>query len=140
MDDPAPSSVNDPAPAPVTLRKQWVTIAVFGAFIVMAEVMSYFWDPAEFRQGKRNVFSVVAGLLWWLGHGLWLSMDRRRRGLEMGAWRYAVVLLTPLTIWIYLVLEYRARAAYLIPLSLAIYVLVGAMVVVILGVAGVLEV
>ncbi len=128
--------MDEPAAPPITLQKEWITIGVFSGFIVMAEVMAYFYDPAEFERGKRNVFSVVAGLLWWLGHGLWLSMDRRRRGLEMGRWRYAVVFLGPLAIWIYLTLEYRARAVYLIPLSLAIYIVIGVLVVGILLIAG----
>ncbi|HVE42529.1 MAG TPA: hypothetical protein VNM14_21800 [Planctomycetota bacterium] len=118
--------MDEPAAPPITLQKEWMTVGAFSAFIVMAYVMAIFYDPVGVEQGKGNVFTIAATLLWWLGHGMWLSMDRRRRGLEMGKWRYAVVFLGPLAIWIYLVLEYRSRAVYLIPLPLAIYIAIGA--------------
>jgi len=107
----------------VTVRKQWITIAVFSALGVAATIASVFFDdPRE----KLKVFDVAARLIWWLGHAVWLSMDRSRRGLETGgAWRYAVIFLGPLAIWFYLLVEYRARALYLIPLSLGIYLVIG---------------
>ena len=96
-------------------------VGIFAALSVTAEIISYFYDPADFVAGRKNFFSIVSGLTWWLGHGIWLSMDRRRRGLEVGRWRYAVIFFGPLAIWAYMALEYRARALYLIPLTLAIY-------------------
>lgn len=120
----------------ITVQKEWMAIGIFSALIVAAEVCSFEFEPSDFVHGRNNGFTLVAGLLWWLGHGIWLSMDRRRRGLEMGGWRYAVIFLGPLAIWLYLILEYRQRALYLIPLSLGIY---GVIVVVILGVVTIIS-
>lgn len=109
--------MTDPA-----VRKQWLTILGFACAVVAAVIASVLLDdPRE----KFRVFEVAANLIWWLGHAVWLSMDRNRRGLESGAWRYAVVFLGPVAIWIYLVVEYRLRALYLIPLSLGIYLVLG---------------
>ena len=116
----SPAAANAPE-RPITVEREWAMIGIFAALCVAAEVLSYFYDPKEFLAGKSNLFSVATNLTWWLGHALWLSMDRRRRGLEGGRWRYWVIFFGPLAIWAYLVLEYRARAVYLIPLHLAIY-------------------
>ena len=115
---------------PITVRKQWLTILVFSLLAMIAELLYCALEPEEFARGRHGVFSVAAGLLWWLGHAVWLSMDRNRRGLESGGWRYAVIILGPVAIWIYLIVEYRARALYLIPLSLGIY---GILAIVLLG-------
>jgi len=106
----------------VTLRKEWLTILVICVVIVIAEGLSILAEPRDFAAGRNNVYSVAAGLIWWLGHAVWLSMDRSRRGLDSGGpWRYLVIFLGPVAIWLYLIVEYRLRALYLIPLSLAIY-------------------
>ena len=119
--------MTDPSPGTtVTVQKEWITIAGFAAAGIAATVASVlFDDPRE----KFRVFQVAANLIWWLGHAVWLSMDRNRRGLESGSgWRYAVIFLGPIAIWLYLIVEYRARALYLIPLSLAIYLVLAVVV------------
>lgn len=120
-----------PAARPITVQQEWILIGVFAAICVGTQLLGYFEDPARFVAGKGNFFSVVSALSWWLGHGVWLSMDRRRRGLEMGRWRYGVLFFGVLAIWLYLALEYRSRALYLIPLTCAIYAV---MVVVFMGI------
>lgn len=119
--------MTDPA-----VRKQWLVIAGFSAAGIAATIASLLLDdPRE----KLRVFEIAANLIWWLGHAVWLSMDRNRRGLESGGWRYAVIFLGPLAIWLYLIVEYRLRALYLIPLSLGIYLVIG---IVLLGLMNVL--
>jgi hypothetical protein len=107
----------------ITVRKEWLTIAGFAGAVVAAEIAGILLDdPRE----KIRIFEIAANLIGWLGHAVWLSMDRARRGLDTGSgWRYAVIFLGPLAIWFYLILEYRARALYLIPLSLGIYLILG---------------
>lgn len=107
----------------ITVRKEWLTIAGFSGAVVAAEIAGILLDdPRE----KIRIFEIAANLIGWLGHAVWLSMDRARRGLDTGSgWRYAVIFLGPLAIWFYLILEYRARALYLIPLSLGIYLILG---------------
>jgi len=121
MMEPVPSPTPTSGETPITVKREWAIVGVFAALCVAAEIIGYFDNPADFRAGRRNFFSVLSGLTWWLGHGVWLSMDRRRRGLDVGCWRYGVLFFGPLAIWTYMILEYRARALYLIPLSLAIY-------------------
>jgi len=119
-------ALSTPAAAspPITVRKEWLVIALFGGLYVGVELLSYFYDPKEYRNQQTNVFDVAASLIGWLGHAIWLSMDRRRRGLPIGWWRFGVIFLGPLAIWLYLAIEYRARALYLIPLSLAVYLVI----------------
>ena len=75
----------------ITVRKEWLTIAGFAGAGIAAEIASFLLDdPRE----KFRVFEIAANLIWWLGHAVWLSMDRARRGLDTGGgWRYAVIFL-----------------------------------------------
>jgi hypothetical protein len=107
-----------------TLRQEWMVIAICSALAIAVEFVNCISDPVAVRRDKTTLLSIVGALLWWFGHALWLTMDRRRRGLEVGRWRYGVIFFGPLAIWLYLVLEYRVRALYLIPLSLAIYAVI----------------
>ena len=92
--------------------------------------------PKAAREGTRTPLTWVPVILAGLGHGAWISMDRRRRGLEIGYWRFGAILLGPLAITMYLAREYGLRALYLIPLAAAIYLMVCAIPMAILLIAG----
>lgn len=105
----------------ITVQKQFVVIGVCATLGALAAAAGVLWGPDPDGPRDIDLYSAAANVIWWLGHALWMSMDRRRRGLEPGIWRYLVIFLGPLAIWLYLIVEYRARALYLIPLSLGIY-------------------
>ncbi len=102
-----------------------MAIAFCSFAVIAVEVLDCFSDPAAYHQGKTTLRTIMGTLVGWFGHALWLSMDRRRRGLEIGGWRFGVIFFGPLAIWLYLTLEYRLRALYLIPLSITIYAAIG---------------
>jgi len=106
---------------PITMKQQWLTIAVFVAAIIAVDLANYISDPVEYRRLNLNFFTAVGGLLLSGGHAIWLWMDRRRRGLYIGRWRYGIVFFPLPAVWMYLALEYRTRAIYFIGLCTAIY-------------------
>ena len=70
---------------------------------------------------KHTPLGIIGALVALFGQVLWISMDRRRRGLEIGPWRALTIFLGPLAISIYLILEYRIRSLFLIPIVVAVY-------------------
>jgi hypothetical protein len=107
------------------LKHEWILIGIavlLTAGFLTAEAIEF---PAEHDQGKKTLWSFLAMAVVCLAQVGWISLDRRRRGREMGSWRFGVVLLGPLVIAIYLLVEYRVRALYLIPLMVGVYVATG---------------
>jgi hypothetical protein len=86
-------------------------VVAFGGALVLA--VGLFADallfPESFERQTHTPVSIFTTLLVVLAHGIWISIDRTRRGREVGAWRFLAVLLAPLAIPLYLLLEYRAR-------------------------------
>jgi hypothetical protein len=122
-----PSETNRHFSSPsVTLRQEWLVIVICSAAGIAIGLFDCLTNPAAYRRERTTLLSILGTLVWWFGHALWLTMDRRRRGLEVGRWRYGVIFFGPFAIWLYLILEYRARALYLIPLSVAIYLAISA--------------
>jgi len=105
-----------------TLRSQWILIAVFGAITSACLTVDVLAFPKDFEQGNRTPLTWVAGIVTAIGHGLWITMDRNRRGREIGWWRFGAIFLGPVAISLYLMHEYGLRALYLIPALAGIYV------------------
>ena len=103
-----------------------MAIVICSAIAIAVELLNYFSDRGAYRRGSTTLLTIIGTLIGWFGHALWLSMDRKRRGLEVGLWRYGVIFFGPFAIWLYLMLEYRLRALYLIPLSMVIYLAIAA--------------
>ena len=104
-----------------TVRQQWIAVAVFSGLMMLCLGLEY-WDyPTEVEQGKKTPYDILAMILHSIGCALWISMDRKRRGLEVGKWRTAAVFFGPAVICIYLIVEYKGRALYLLPIVVAIY-------------------
>lgn len=129
-----------PPPAPPeklpTVEQQWVLVAVIALIVSGCLTADYVTFPKETRQGQRTPLSVVAGIVAALGHAMWISMDRKRRGLEVGKWRFGAIFLGPFVIALYLAWEYKLRALYLIPVLVLVYVAVGIVPVVVMAVRG----
>ncbi len=103
-----------------------MAIVICSAIAIAVELLNCFSDRGAYRRGSTTLLTIIGTLIGWFGHALWLSMDRKRRGLEVGLWRYGVIFFGPFAIWLYLMLEYRLRALYLIPLSMVIYLAIAA--------------
>lgn len=92
------------------LFRQERVVAFGGAFVL---AVGLWFDallfPESFERQTHTPVSIFSGILVMLAHGVWISMDRTRRGREVGAWRFLAILLPPLAIPLYLLLEYRAR-------------------------------
>ena len=52
-------------------------------------------------------------------------MDRKRQGLEVGAWRFWALFFGPAIICLHIVLRYKGRALYLLPIVVAVYLAIG---------------
>jgi hypothetical protein len=112
----------DPTPpsAP-TLRHEWMLIGIAVLLAAACPIVEAFDSPAEQTRGTLTLWGILGMLIAGVAQVGWISMDRRRRGREVGQWRFAVLLVGPLAIAVYLALEYRLRALYLIPLMIAVY-------------------
>jgi hypothetical protein len=137
MSDPAPAAAPPPGSKPITVRDEWILILIFSAIVVILEVVGPLSSSESPDGGNPNPFEFMAAIAWWLGHGVWVSMDRRRRGLEVGYWRFLVLFFGFLATWTYMLLEYRLKGLLLILASIGIYSLIAVLILGILTVAGV---
>jgi len=135
MPDPLPAAAPAPPPKPITVRAEWTMVLVCAALVTLFSIIGVLTESRSGRRGDVDFFSGLAGLIWWFGHALWLSMDRRRRGLEVGAWRFGVVFFGFLAVWLYLLLEYRMKGFLLILLALGIYLAIALVLVVVVALA-----
>jgi len=55
------------------------------------------------------------------GNATRISLDRKRRGRPVGAWRFAAIFLGPVVICLCVILEYRERSIFLLPIVVAVY-------------------
>ena len=108
-------------PRPFTLRQEWILVGVASLLFMGAALLEALLFPEEFEAGKLNPLTLVHLVTGILAQALWITMDRKRRGLEVGWWRFGVLFVGPLAIWLYLAVEYRLRALYLVPISALIY-------------------
>ena len=96
---------------------QWVIVACWIASFTVLYIIDHTLSP----DGRRSGWSCAASILFALAHGLWITLDARILGRRVGAWRFDAFFLGPLTIWAWMLTSYRAKALFLIPVSLAIY-------------------
>lgn len=96
-----------PAAGGSPLRRERIVAALTLGILAAAAPLDQWMFPDEGE--KHTPVTLVAGFASVLGHAMWISMDRRRRGRQVGAWRFFAICLAPLAIPAYLVLEYRWR-------------------------------
>lgn len=124
MGDPTQPATSAPPPAPPSLTLCWLVVLLFGGAIACLFWLSWIREPEAMMEDQRTVYTWVAFLLNALGHGLWITLDIKRRGREVGWWRFWAIFVGPVVVWIYLGLAYRQRAVFLIPLAILIYVFI----------------
>ena len=89
-----------------TQRSLVIASAALFAAAVAAEGVLY---PEETRTGEATPLTFVGAAVAILAHGLWVTLDLRRRGRPAGAWRFLAYLLGPFAVVAYLVKEYPDR-------------------------------
>jgi len=108
-------------PRQPTVLRQYLVVFIGTAVIAALGFAEAVQDP----KGAGDQFQLLgclAAIAALFTQATWITMDLQRRDREVGWWRFGVILCGPLVIWLYLVLHYRARALYLIPLSLVPYI------------------
>ena len=111
------AGMKDPAVARARFR-QWIVIAAWIGSSTTLLILD-FDAPAT----KKTPAGCAVAVLTALAHGLWVTLDAQALNRKVGGWRFAAFLLGPLAIWLWLIREYRAKALYLIPISIAIYLI-----------------
>jgi hypothetical protein len=109
---------------PTTVKAELIVVGVSVSIVTFFSVWEILAFPLQLAAGHITLPGALGGFSLLLGQGLWLTMDRRRRGLTVGLWRYGAIFLGPLAVWAHLLLEYRLKALYLIPLSCVPYFLI----------------
>ena len=84
------------------------------------------WDMLATGSEKNSQgYTLMMTLLNSFANAMWINMDRRRRGREIGYWRWAAILFGPAATLLYLILEYKARALFFVPILVAVYLAIG---------------
>lgn len=124
IDPSAPLQTSTPDQLPTLKQEGWLIVIVLGLIMVCLGVDAWHF-PLQTAKGDNTPLVFVAGILHMLGCGIWITMDRKRRSLEVGKWRFAAIFLGPIAICCYLILEYKARALLLLPVLVALYAAMG---------------
>jgi len=116
MTDPPISAPPGPVSRAATVRGEiWLVAAV--PAISMILIGADCWNALDtVRDRAAPIFGVLTGLLDMFAAGMWGTMDRRRRGLEIGYWGFG-----PVALGLYIIIEYRGRALIYVPLLVTVY-------------------
>jgi hypothetical protein len=100
--------------------KQWIVLYTFCFIAIGAEIVDVLIGGVD--RCRMNSFDCLSFAVIAIGGAIWISMDRRRRGLKDGWWPFFTLIFGLWVIGLYLCFEYRRRALFLIPLYLLIIV------------------
>ncbi len=118
MTDPVPGGPGAmPVPRRLTLAVECAVIGVLAAVCSAAVTVVTLTNS-----GSAPLFGCLPAIVFAFSHAMWITVDCKRRGAEVGWWRFAAIFFGPLAVWIYLAVTYGLRALYLIPVSIAVYV------------------
>lgn len=119
MNDPEASFPPPPA-SPYTLRAEVLLVLGISVAVMLCLGWQRWIDPDEPRI-RTHLFDSIGGLLAAIGNVVWISMDLRRRRREVGMWALASFFCGPAVLAVYIILEYRERAFFLLPILVAVY-------------------
>jgi hypothetical protein len=105
-----------------SIAPQVIVIAAAAGLLSALAAVAAMGDPEAVTRDEVTALNCVTSIIFALAHAMWISLDCRRRGVEVGWWRFAAIFLGPLAVWVYLATSYGARAALWIPLSIVVYV------------------
>jgi hypothetical protein len=114
-----------PEPRLPTLREEFLVVA-FASTAAMVCFSVDVWNYYEMLKTRGvgqhpPMFSFLGMLFIAFGNAAWISLDRKRRGKAVGGWRFAAIFLGPIAICVYIIVEYRDRAIFLLPAVVAVY-------------------
>jgi len=114
-----------PEPRLPTLREEFIVVAIASIAAMLCfgvEVWNYY-ELLKTRGVARHapMFSFLGMIFIAFGNAAWISLDRKRRGNSVGGWRFAAIFLGPIAICLYIILEHRDRALFLLPAVVAVY-------------------
>jgi hypothetical protein len=96
-------------------------VGVLGGFMMLCIGLEA-WDySAELEQGKTTPYAIIAGILNSIACSLWIAMDRKRRGQEPGSLRWAGLFLGPAAVCVQILLDYKGRALFLLPIVVGVF-------------------
>ncbi|HZE99195.1 MAG TPA: hypothetical protein VE981_19480 [Planctomycetota bacterium] len=112
-----------PATRIPTVREEGITVLVV-SLLMMACIGTESWQMlgrvAAGRPQSPPMFIFLAALIHAYGNATWITLDRKRRGREVGFWRFAALFLGPAALVVYILLEYRAMALFYPPILVAV--------------------
>ena len=79
----------------VSVKSEWVLVGIVSLVAASLHLWEILEFPLAYASGKITLPGTLMAIAVWLGQGLWITMDRRRNGLEVGAWRFYVLLTGP---------------------------------------------
>ncbi len=114
-----------PEPRLPTLREEFIVVAIASTAAMLcfgAELWNFF-EQTKARGTPQHapMFSFLGMIFIAFGNAAWISLDRKRRGKPVGGWRFAAIFLGPIAVCLYIILEYRDRAIFLLPAVVAVY-------------------
>ena len=113
------------APPPsTTVKSEWILVVIVSLVAAALHLWAFLQYPAATVEGRPSLPSILMTIVMWLGQALWMAMDRNRHGLRMGRWRYGVIFFGPLAVGFYILVQYRLKALYLLPLAALPYLFV----------------
>ena len=114
-----PSTTNETVQwKPPTLAQEWVLIMFSVGFLGFLAVV---FSPLKGSEGGNFFLGIAVGF----AHAMFISTDIKRRGERVGAWRFFAFFASLVAVVIYLMVTYRFRSLYLIPLYFGMLALVG---------------
>lgn len=114
-----------PEPQLPTLREEFIVVAIASTLAMLCfgvEVWN-FYEEMKIRGTPRQapLLTFLGMMFIAFGNAAWISLDRKRREKPVGGWRFAAIFLGPIAICLYIILEYRDRAIFLLPAVVAVY-------------------
>lgn len=105
----------------VALRQERVLVVVGALLFAAAVTAEGVLYPEATKTGEATPLTFIGSAVAILAHGLWVTMDLKRRGRPVGAWRFGAFLLGPFAVIAYLAKEYPERRMRLIASYLGIF-------------------
>jgi len=91
------------------------------AFVMVAFLLIGFFESRAETEGDAKALYLASGVVGALAQGVWISFDCRHLGRRIRRWPLLGVFCGPIGIWIYMIVAYRNRALYMIPISIVVY-------------------
>lgn len=103
------------------MSRCWAAVVMTALAVFFLNYWELLREPDARAAGAATEYSILSIIVTVLGQAIWISLDLRRRGREIGWWRFGSVFLGPFVIAAYLIVAYRWRALIFVPLMVFVY-------------------